>query len=219
MTVLTTALTQNINSHYSHAIVKTVSEKEEVTKVITAFRSVMDFTALLPPDVRDKICDYLLEPSYSGNFYISSQFILNRIFPCCNTHSWPTFGIVDEQTLPDVFDADWRSCERGSPQYCIHTMNAAIFRNNILIIHHIVFRARSLLQSRDERGWTPLVASILLRKYEAAQTLLDLGADPSFPSECNGRFDIPQGAPPVWIAAAKIKNLRFVELLVSYMRT
>jgi hypothetical protein len=199
------------------------SQKKVVEQVKDEFRVVLDSALPLTTKIGDTVADYLfaIPPDYPEFFKVIAPTLSGyvrpmNLFPCCNESGWPNFGITDSQTLPEVFEQTWLEKPRGWPVFCIHTMAAAVSKNNILAIHFISNRAPVLLNSRDQRGWTPLHTAILLRKLEAAYYLLDLGANPNIIPECNGLFGIPQGSTTLWLALEKVRDQRFAALLLSY---
>ena len=142
-------------------------------------------------------------------------------------------GKVNERTTPEEFDQlltkyPTYKIDHCGPKTGTHALSRAATVGNVDLIYHIALRLNGKhlinigsggnMWDQKPNGWTPLYFVMSgchpERKYEAAEALLALGADPNISTTEHGLDKtFPPYSTPLYLAAER-GNLRVAKLLL-----
>lgn len=104
----------------------------------------------------------------------------------------------------------------GAMHYHQHALLIAAAHDHLALINHIVKKGgKELLSLGNQFGWTALFQACIADKYDAAELLLNLGANPNIATSRSSSA-APDGATPLWAVAQKTQDVALAELLLKY---
>lgn len=149
----------------------------------------------------------------------------------CENYSRPSFfsgacdviKAINSNTTPEQFEerrAQYPTYELSHGGRCgWNALGSAAYGGNIKLIEHLVqTEKRELIDRGNELGFTPLHCAVINNQLEAAEKLLELGANVNIAtrSSCIASGGTPEGATPLWSAVHKTDNIALIVLLMRH---